>query len=77
MKTKKEVPQTVKQFAKEIGAPDAINCDAAGDQTSGSLREFFHKIGTTLRALEEGTPWSEKAELYIGLLKESVSKDMK
>ena len=27
--------------------------------------------------LEEGTPWSNKAELYIGLLKESVSKGMK
>ncbi len=34
-------------------------------------------IGTTLRALEEGTPWANKAELYIGLLKEAVQKDMK
>ena len=49
MKTKKEVPQAVKQFAKEIGAPDAIICDAAGEQTSGALRAFCHKIGTTLR----------------------------
>ena len=32
---------------------------------------------TTLWVLEEGTPWANKAELYIGLLKESVSKDMK
>ena len=77
MKSKKEVPQSVKQFAKEIGAPDAIICDTAGGKTSGALREFCHKIGTTLRVLEEGTPWANKAELYIGLLKESVSKDMK
>ena len=34
-------------------------------------------IGTTLRALEEGTPWSNKAELYIKLMKEAVCKDMK
>jgi hypothetical protein len=27
--------------------------------------------------LEEGTPWANKAELYIGLLKEAVRKDMK
>ena len=34
-------------------------------------------IGTTLRALEEGTPWSNKAELYIKLMKEAVCKGMK
>jgi hypothetical protein len=27
--------------------------------------------------LEEGTPWANKAELYIGLIKEAVRKDMK
>ena len=77
MKTKKEDPQAVKQFAKEIGAPDAIIFDAAGEQTSGALRECFHNIGTTLQVFEEGTHWANKAELYIGLLKESVSKYMK
>ena len=30
-----------------------------------------------LRVLEEGTPWANKAELYIGLIKEAVRKDMK
>ena len=30
-----------------------------------------------LRALEEGTPWANKAELYIGLIKEAVRKDMR
>ena len=69
MKTKKEVPQIVKQFAKEIGAPGAIICEGATEQTSGALREFCHKISTTLWVLEEGTPWSNKAELYIELLK--------
>ena len=77
MKTKKEVPQAVKQFAKEIGTPDAIICDGAGEQTSGAHCEFCHKISSTLRVLEEGTPSANKVELYIGLLKESISKDMK
>ena len=36
-----------------------------------------YNIGANLRVLEEGTTWANKAELYIGLLKESVSKDMK
>jgi predicted nuclease of restriction endonuclease-like RecB superfamily len=77
MKSKADVLQAVKQFAKEIGAPDALICDAAKAQTSKDMRKYCNEIGTTLRALEEGTPWANKAELYIGLLKEAVRKDMK
>jgi hypothetical protein len=77
MKSKAEVLQAVKQFAKEIGAPDAIICDMAGEQTSHPLKKFCNEIGTALRVLEEGTPWANKAELYIGLIKEAVRKDMK
>jgi hypothetical protein len=77
MKSKSEVLQAVKEFAKEIGAPDAIICDAASEQKSKPLKKFLGEIGTTLRVLEEGTPWANKAELYIGLIKEAVRKDMK
>ena len=77
MKSKSEVLQAVKQFAKEIGAPEALINDMSGEQTSKSLKKFCNEIGTTLRVLEEGTPWSNKAELYIGLIKEAVRKDMK
>ena len=82
IKSKSEVLQAVKQFAKEIGAPDAIISDASGEQTSKkqtsqSLRKFCAEIGTTMRHLEEGTQWANKAELYIGLIKEAVRKDMK
>ena len=77
MKSKKEVLQALKQFAKEIGAPDVIICDAAKEQTSEELKRFCNEMGTTLRTLEENTPWANKAELYIGLIKEAVRKDMK
>jgi hypothetical protein len=77
MKKESEVLQAVKQFAKAVGAPEAIISDAAGAQKSNDLRQFCHEIGTTLRVLEENTPWANKAELYIGLLKEAVRKDMK
>jgi hypothetical protein len=77
MKSKLEVLQAVKEFPKEIGAPDAIICDAASEQKSKALRKFLGEIGTTLRVLEEGTPWANKAELYIVLIKEAVRKDMK
>ena len=77
MKRKSEVLSAIKQFAKEVGAPDAIVSDMAKDQVSQDVRNFCNMIGTTLRAPEEGTPWSNKAELYIKLMKEAVRKDMK
>ena len=67
----------LKEFAKAIGAPEALVCDAAQAQKSDKVRQFCHEIGTTLRVLERGTPWANRAELYIGLIKEAVRKDMK
>ena len=76
MKKKSEVLLAIKQFAKEIGAPDSFVADMSGEQMSSEVKKFCDDIGTTLRSLEEGTPWSNKAELYIGLIKEAVRKDM-
>ena len=56
----------------EIGVPTSIIADMAGEQMSQEVRKFCNDIGTTLWALEEGSPWSNKAERYIGLLKEAV-----
>ena len=77
MRRKSEVLQAIKQFTKEIGAPTSIIADMASEQMSQEVRKFCNNLGTTLRALEEGIPWSNKAELYIGLLKEAVWKDMR
>ena len=52
MKSKSEVFQAVKQFAKEIGAPDALIYDTAREQMSQPLRKFCTELGTTLRVLE-------------------------
>ena len=77
MKSKLEVLNAVKQFAKEIGAPDTLILDAAGDQTSQDMRKFCAEMDTTLQYLEEVTPWENNYELYIGLIKEAVQKYMK
>ena len=77
MKKKSEVLLAIKQFAKEVGAPDSFVADMSGEQMSSEVKKFCNDIGTTQRALEEGTPWSNKAELYIGLIKEAVRKDMR
>ena len=76
MKKKSEVLLAIKQFAKETGAPDSFVADMSGEQMSSEVKKFSNDIGTTLRALEEGTPWSNTTELYIGLIKEAVRKDM-
>ena len=57
--------------------PDVIVCDMVGEQMSPELKQFCNTIGTTQWALEEGTPWVNKAELYIKLMKEAVHKDMR
>jgi hypothetical protein len=77
LKSKSNVLNAVKQFAKEIGAPAALIFDMSGEQTSQPMRKFCHEIGTSLRVLEEETPWANKVERYIGLIKEAVRKDMK
>ena len=45
-------------------------------QTSKALRKYCSDIGTTLQYLGEGTPWVNKSELFIGLIKEAVRKYM-
>ena len=43
MKKKSEVFQAVKLFAKGIGAPDAIICDASKEQTSQDVKKDEQK----------------------------------
>jgi hypothetical protein len=67
----------LKQFAKDIGAPGVLVCDPHPAQTKREVREFCTQIGTTLKVLEAETQWANHAELYIGLIKEAVCKDMR
>ena len=34
MKSKKEFPKALRRFAKEVGVPPELICDASGEQTS-------------------------------------------
>jgi hypothetical protein len=77
MKTLEEVPEAVSRFLRDVGAPDVLIGDAHSSHQSISVKRLLNRAGTKLRLLEEGTPWSNKAELYIGLLKGAVLRDMK
>ena len=76
MKSESEIPKAQRMFVKEVGAPNAFICDPHSAQKSKEVRNFCHQIGSTLRLLEERTQHANRAELYIGLLKEGVRKDL-
>ena len=76
MRSKSEFPKALKKFAKEVGVPLELICDASGEQTSKEVKTFCQQIGITLKVLEANTQKCNLAELYIGLLKRSVRKDM-
>ena len=77
MKSVKEFPKALKLFAKEVGVPELIIADSHRSQKSKEVRDFCHQVGTTLRILEGSTQWANRAELYVGLMKESIRKDMR
>jgi hypothetical protein len=77
MKSKSEFPFALKQFAKEIGVPLALISDPSGEQTSKEVKKIAREMDLTLKLLEESTQWANLAELYIGLMKESIREDMR
>ena len=77
MRDTKSYLNSLKTFAKEVGAPRTLVCDAHPTQTKREVRDFLAQIGTTLRVLEANTQWANRAELYVGLLKEAIRKDMR
>ena len=60
-----------------MGVPKAFIVDPHMAQTSNKVKQFFNTIGSTLRILEESTQNANRAELYIGLVKESIRKDLR
>ncbi len=67
----------VKQFTKEVGAPEVLVCDPHLEQIKQEVREFCTQIGMTLKVLEAETQWANRAKLYNGFMKEATRKDMR
>lgn len=67
----------LKQFAKEVGAPDVLVSDSAKAETKREVKEFCAQIGTTHKALEAESQHSNLAELYVGIVKEATRKDLR
>ena len=68
MRKKTEIPLAVKAFAKEIGIPMFLILDPEGTHRSDELQTVTNEMNCL---------WANLAELYIGLIRESIWKDMK
>ena len=77
MQSAKDFDTALHWFCKQVGVPVSLVCDPYSSQTSYDVKRFCDQVGTTLRVLEKSTQWANRAELYIGLLKEAVRKDMR
>jgi hypothetical protein len=77
MKSKGDFKDSLQLFYKEAGVLTTLVVDPSGEQTSNFVRKFSNQVGLTLRILEESTQWSNRAELYVGLLKQSIRDDMR
>ena len=77
MKTKTQIVNAVKAFAKEIGVPTALVLDIEGTQTFKEFNKATKDMNCPLKFLERRKQWANLAEWYIGLLKEAVRKDTK
>jgi hypothetical protein len=70
IKSKCEFPM-VSIVSQRIWCASSTHMNSSGKRTSIEFKRFNQQIlGTiTLKAFEEGTQWSNSAELYIGLIK--------
>ena len=55
MKSVGEFSKSLKMFTKEVGVPEAIIADSHKCHKSKEVRQFCHKIGTTLHIIEGST----------------------
>ena len=76
-KSGKSIAYAIREFFKVVGIPYAFICDKSPEQTSGEAKRICNQSGTAIRALEPNTPWANRAELYIGIFKDTIRKELR
>ncbi len=77
MKGRAEVCKAIKSLFKDVGVPNAIVADGAREQIFGESLTLCNSANCELRELEKDTPWANRAELYIGIIKKKVVRALK
>jgi hypothetical protein len=55
----------LKEFSKDVGAPDVLVCDLAKTQKKREVKELCTQIGTTLKILDAETQWAIQAGFFV------------
>jgi hypothetical protein len=77
MHKRSDLPLAMKSLFKQVGVPPAIICDGAREQVKGETRKLLNQVNCDIRELEAASPWSNRAELFIGIVKNDIKKDLK
>ena len=72
MERKFDFHDCLQVFCKEVEDPIALVVDPSREQTSKAVKSFCNQVGTTFQIFEEHTQWTNRAELYIVILKEAI-----
>jgi hypothetical protein len=77
LKKRVDLPQALKHMFKNVGVPNAIVADGAKEQVKGDSLRLCQFSSCTVKELEKGTPWANRAELHIGLSKAGMLRELK
>ena len=77
MQLRLELSLVLKSVFKEDGVPEKMICDGAPEQVSGEAAHLCQLADFTVQQLERGTPWSNRAEGHVGIVKSEILLDLK
>ena len=76
-KHKAEVPLALKSLFKDIGVPDTLVANGAPEQIAGKSHQLCQLTQCHIDQLQLDAPWSNQANLNIGILKQQTKEDLK
>ena len=76
MKAENELHNSVKAMFKEVGVPQKLIADGAKAQIYGKAKIVCDQAGCNVIKLEKNTPFANRAERYIQILKDGCKPDM-
>ena len=77
MKLRSELPLVQKSVFKEDGVQEKIICDGAPEQVLGEAARLCQLAECTIQQLERGTPWSNRSDGNVGIVKSKILLDLK
>ena len=77
MELQSELLLVLKSVFKEDGVPEKMICDGAPEQVSVEAARLCQLADRTVQWFERGTPWSNRSEVHVDILKGKILLDLK